>query len=193
MALTVNPLSAWVDESVSHGAYTFGAVILRSNRVVDARDQVAPLRKPAENKVHWHALSTQRRNQVVRVLASLPITTLVVVRVSDGSERQERQRRKCLELLLPALVGNGVDIVTLESRGNRDDQRDRDLLAAMQAQLRISGPALRMDHVRGVDEPLLWLADALCGAFMNARKGDDRWWQLLEISTNVLTFDAKNP
>lgn len=183
-------VTAWVDESGSTAAYMFGAVVLKAGDVPDARSAVALLRKPAETKVHWHGLSERRRDQIIGVMAKLPISTLVVVRLAEEGDRQERQRRKCMEYLLPALVGNGVEQVIMESRGSKDDQRDRDLLAALQAQHRIFAPALKMGHVRGVDDPLLWLPDALCGAVLNARRGDNRWWEPLAKSTSVLTFDA---
>ena len=114
-----------------------------------------------------------------------------IIRLSPLADRVERQRRKTIEVLLPALISEGVTKVVFESRGPRDDKLDRDMLAAMQAQRRIYGPALSMSHARGHDDPVLWLADILCGAAMAGIRGEPRWWRDLGSSTTVITVDAR--
>lgn len=52
--------------------------------------------------------------------------------------------------------------MTLESRGRADDKRNRDALAAFRAKRAVS-PRLRIDHLPGPAEPLLWIPDAVCG------------------------------
>ena len=44
------------------------------------------------------------------------------------------------------------------------------MLDALRASRTVS-PALRLDHLPGSADPLLWIADVLCGAVVAARSG----------------------
>lgn len=66
----------------------------------------------------------------------------------------------------------------MESRGYADDKRDMEMVGSLRAKKTLKGE-LRVDHVRGPDEPLLWLPDAVCGA-VNARlTSDGQWCEIL--------------
>jgi hypothetical protein len=179
--------SAWADESASADLYMLGAVVIRDDLVSEIRASAERLRPSKGVKAHWHGSSVRDRDKMIAVLASLPVASLVVVRLAQAPEHTERQRRKCMELLLPTLVG--VTDLTLELRGGKDDQRDREMLAGLRRSKAIGG-ALRMHHSNGPNDPLLWLADILCGAASTARRGEARWWDSLRDSTAVLTFEA---
>jgi len=73
------------------------------------------------------------------VIARLPIEALVVVRQGPETDKSERGRRKCLETLLPELTRYGCTHLVIESRGARDDRRDRDMLDALRAKKEITG------------------------------------------------------
>ena len=182
-------LSAWGDESGSSavqdpGTYVLGAVIIDDGDLDFAREAVKKLRSPSETKAHWYGRKSNKRDQMAKIIASLPIKALVVVRTSQDAERLERRRRKCLEQLLMALAEDGCESLTLESRGERDDKRDRELLPALQAQKRIVSP-IKLNHTAGPGEPMLWLADAVCGAVVSERLGEPRWWKMISRITTI--------
>jgi hypothetical protein len=87
-------------------------------------------------------------------------------------ERPERRRRKCLEQLLPLLGERGCSRLMLESPGAKDDARDRALLDSLRRSHRLHH-RLHLDHVPGPKDPALWAADALCGAVVADRTGEN--------------------
>ena len=145
----------------------------------DARAIAATLLRPSEQKAHWRKRTNHRRDEMISVLNELPIISVVSIRFSSHSEREERQRRKCFEQFIPMVVNLGVCKLVLESRGRREDKLDRDMFAAMQSQGQIPSSEIRLDHMTGPGDPLLWLADALCGAALADRRGEPRWWSKL--------------
>ena len=188
-------LTAWGDESGSSatrdpGTYVLGAVVIDDKDLDFARRQAQKLKLPAETKAHWYTSSDANRAKVTNLIASLPVHAIVVVRLALESERVERRRRKCLEFLLPTLTVEGCERLVLESRGKKDDQRDRDLVDVLRAQRRL-GTALKLEHTSGPREPMLWLADALCGATVAERLGDPRWWEVVKEVGTVHTIDAR--
>ncbi|QNF94939.1 hypothetical protein IGS73_03930 [Janibacter indicus] len=58
--------------------------------------------------------------------------------------------------------------VTLESRGPADDQRDIDFVNVLRGGQRVD-PSVRVEHVVGRDEPLLWIPDTVCGMVTSQR------------------------
>lgn len=69
---------------------------------------------------------------------------------------------------------DAVTRVVFESRGAADDQRDMKMVQSLRASRTITS-GMRVDHVRGAQEPLLWLPDAVCGAVNGRLTGDDPW------------------
>lgn len=63
-----------------------------------------------------------------------------------------------------------VSDIVLESRGTADDRRDLQLADALRGQ-RLLARSLRLSHVVGRTEPMLWIPDAVCGAIVSARVG----------------------
>lgn len=83
-----------------------------------------------------------------------------------------------------------VATATFESRGPKDDERDRHMLDVLRSKKHIS-PHLRIEHDVGPHEAMLWVADAICGAVVRHRTGDasyldiirgDRHVQIIEIA-----------
>jgi hypothetical protein len=58
----------------------------------------------------------------------------------------------------------------IESRGDRDDRRDRSTIVAAQKSMRAS-PTIAYRFERPSVEPMLWWADALAGAAALATRG----------------------
>lgn len=144
------------------------------------------LRLPAQTKLHWRGESNRRRRRIVRDIAQADIAHLAVVRTGRDGERAERSRRKCLERLLHELGRRGIQTVVLESRGRADDMRDVSMVDALRAQRRVSA-RVRVAQAVGRNEPLLWVADAVCGALSSALIGADEFRTLL--GGRIAVFD----
>ena len=52
------------------------------------------------------------------------------------------------------------------------------------------GTRLRVDHRRGGDEPLLWIADIVAGAIRASREGEHRYHQILKDQIHVIEVDC---
>lgn len=184
---------AWGDESGSvagrdPNVYLMGAVVAAPDAADDLRAAMVEIRRPGEKKVHWRADSERRHDTVIGIISELPIEGVIVVRRGAPTERDERRRRKCFEAFAPELAAAGCTTLILESRGATADRRDRDMLDALRAQRRID-TRLRLDHATGPSDPVLWIADAVCGAYVASRVGDPRWWAALTSRTAVYSID----
>ena len=183
-------LRAWVDESGSDqthdpGTYLLAAAIGRIATASTIRDQISGLRLPGQIKLHWRDESAKRQADITRPVAACELEHLVVVRTEAVEDRPERRRRKCLERLLLELELKGVTDVVFESRGKADDRRDRDMLNALRGQ-KIVSASVRITHVVGRDEPLLWIPDAVCGAVTSFRTGLPAYQQLLASQLTLI-------
>ncbi|WP_343826474.1 hypothetical protein, partial [Falsarthrobacter nasiphocae] len=151
------------------------------------------LRLKGQIKLHWSDESASRRRKIVHAVAELEPITMLVAHLSDPAKKTERFRRLCLERIYSELHAMKVCRATLETRTDSQDKRDVAHLVSLQNKGVFQG--LRIEHKRGGDEPLLWIADTLLGAF-NARKrdGDSSYWSILEktLDTNVVTAQSKS-
>lgn len=111
---------------------------------------------------------------IIENIRNLPIENYVVVRANCVGDKLERRRRKCLEAFAPNLAAMGCENLTLESRGRVADKKDMALLKVMRTRHQIDS-SLRLDHVVGPADPILWLADAVCGAVVADRSGDSQF------------------
>lgn len=173
-------LTAWADESGSRpeldpGAYLLGAVLCDDEDVHAMRTTMEDLRI-GEPKLHWHGSSDDRRADFVRAVSELPVTGFVVVHVAKGAS-DRRQRRKCMEFLLPHLAQMPCSTITFESRGQLDAS-DLATMQMLRAQRAIE-TTLRIEHAIGRNEPALWVADILCGAVVQARIGNRAYLDVL--------------
>jgi len=183
-------LRAWVDESGSDwahdpGTYVLAAAIGRPDAEPDIRDQIRGLRLPGQVKLHWRDEDTRRRTRITHAVAGCDIEHLVVVRTGHVDDRPERRRRKCLERLLYELEAKAVNDIVLESRGPADDRRDIQMLNALRGQHYLA-TAIRITHVIGRHEPMLWIPDAVCGAVTSARTGDPTHQAVLETRLTLI-------
>lgn len=185
--------SGWGDESgsvsdIDPDVYLMGAVLARPEDVPALRGAMLELKRPSEKKIHWRGDTGSRHDAVVGVMAELPIEGVIVVRRGPAGEKDERRRRKCFERFAPELQDMGCTSIVLESRGRKADDRDRAMLDALRAQKRVAG-SLRLAHAPGPAEPVLWIADAVCGAFVRHRLGEGRWWGVIERRMTVHVID----
>ncbi|GIG24229.1 hypothetical protein [Cellulomonas denverensis] len=167
---------AWGDESSvqidGRLLYVLGAVLVAPGEVEHTRGRARHLRPPGRLKAHWYDAGGRSRSHLTAAFGSLPLTGLVVVRSCPPDEPDERRRRKCFETFGPALEQLGCARVVMESRGERADRRDRELVAALRTRRVID--QLWVDHRRGAEEPRLWLADIACGITTSAWRAGTR-------------------
>jgi hypothetical protein len=165
--------AAFVDESQSNRSldpdtYILAAAIADIDVLDKVRQAMTELLIGRRRKLHWRDEDESRHSAISATVARLPLEHVVVIRSCGSGERDERRRRLCLERLCVELDSLGVETMTLESRGSSDDRRDLDALQAFRSRRLISG-GLRMYHLPGPKEPMLWVPDAVCGAVVASR------------------------
>ena len=185
-------LTAWGDESQSSreldpGTYILASAITLDQHLEAMRQAMSKLLQPGARKVRWHNDSDARHHEAVERVAALPVKGFVVVRCVSG-DSGERSRRKCLAVMLAELQALGCSSFTLESRGRADDERDMEMTRHLQRQ-KHPGAAVRLFHEVGPKEPLLWVADTLCGAVMTARCGRPEFLDHLADRVRVTVID----
>jgi len=178
-------LKAWGDESKSSyrrdpGTYIFGAVITDGTKAEEAaREVLKQLLLPGQRKTHWRDESDKRRDRIIEAIGECGLDGIVVTRVGTVDERDERQRRKCFEYFALQLIANDVWDLCLESRGATGNALDLAMVNALRA-AKVIAPDFRIDHAGGSTDPLLWAADAVCGAVVSSRIGQPKWLHRLE-------------
>ncbi len=176
---------AFVDESGSNArldpdAYLLGSVIILESNIGSVRAAMEALRFPRQRKLHWRDEYERRRVRITETLAALPLEAILVAHV-DANRKPEARRHRTISTLLPELHGRGVHHVEFESRGKKDDNRDRLLVEEMRRSRRFDPniATLHVSHTVGHAEPCLWIADAICGAVVAHRTGDSRFVEIL--------------
>ncbi len=148
----------------------------------EVRATMSSLQLRGEKKVHWNKANAERRMALIECCTSLPMCGIVVVHNEIGAN-DRRQRRKCLEHLLPHLDQLECAVLTLESRGGLDAS-DVDIAYKFRAQ-HVLGAQLRIEHRIGRNEPVLWVSDIVCGSVVQRRVGNstylDKLGGLIEI------------
>jgi hypothetical protein len=184
--------SAWIDESGSNqqfdpGTYILSAVVCEHAHVDAIREVMRMLLVAKRHrKLHWRDEDSSRQHAIAMTIAALEVEHLVVVRSrATTTDHIERQRRLCMERFLPELVSMGVGNAVIESRGRRDDQKDRQTLDNLRRKHALRG-RLHLDHVGGPAEPMLWIADACCGAVTQFRCGDPTHYLLIQPKVTML-------
>lgn len=187
---------AWGDESrhfvrkTSTSHYAVAVAVIDPAHVDAVRAGMYDLRPRGAKKNHFRDNSPRTNATVVSGLLDLPVTGIVVAHEGNGALRQERQRGVCLRRLLPALQASGVTQLTWESRGAADDRRDLAVVEGLRRSRHITRE-LRVEHVPGPADPILWLADTICGAFGQAMVHDNGLlWQQLEDAWSVLRWEV---
>jgi hypothetical protein len=184
-------LTAWIDESVivgdAHrpGTYTLAAVIADGAAVESLREDLQALTERKIVRLHWVAESAKRRDVIAETIAGLGIVAIVVVGSPVHRQKQERARRCCLERLLYELDQLDVSQAWLESRAPSQDKRDRSLVDSARRKGLLSYRT-SIEFARPLQEPMLWLPDAVAGAVTASNLGEARW--LLALSEMVVVY-----
>ena len=118
----------------------------------------------------------------------MDLAAVVVVGVPMANRRQERARRICMETLLPTLEQEyGVSQVFLEARTQSLIRKDHEQVANLVGKKLITS-TLRVDNARPLEEPMLWVPDAVAGAVGADRLGNPEWLDI--IRHTVTRIDA---
>ncbi|QIZ35999.1 hypothetical protein [Saccharopolyspora sp. ASAGF58] len=176
---------AYVDESydLTIGVYILTASIVDLTDAEDIRCMLNGLQQGG-GKLHWSKEPPHRRAEIVKAVSAQTVRSVAVV----GASRPlfaERGRRKCLERLLPEIEMLGADIVTFETRQERNNKLDTDMVDACR-QKRLITNRIRVTFAPGGSEPLLWIPDVACGAALAAERGDRSYLEQLGCNARII-------
>lgn len=191
-ATPVSIYTAWLDESGSNqkidpGTYILSAAIGDPAHTQEMRDTMRDLLvNRRHKKLHWRDEDFRRQEQIIKTVAQLPVEHLIVVRSDPHTTtKSERQRQLCMEWMLSELASLGVGTVIIESRGLKDDQRDRKTLQHLRTKHHLA-TSLHMSHVGGPADPMLWVPDACCGAITQLRCGIEGFYAQIQRRVTVI-------
>lgn len=170
--------------------YMVCAAIIDSVNSDAIRTELLPLRLPGQIKLHWTDERESRRRTIVKTLSTIDSMQAVITHRSEISKKTERYRRKCLENMYFELSNMGVQQVVLESRQVAQNKKDIEHIVALQG--RGEASKIRIVHIRGGDEPLLWIPDIFLGAINSSYLGNDLYWKQLQdrVVLNSLTPES---
>lgn len=183
--------TAYVDESMGTpggvSMYLLGATACQDEG--RQADRLASHEAKGARRLHRRELGRAAQAKVMEAIADMPATTTVVIGTPMNPHKQERARRKCLEAMMEALADDGVFDFVPGGRDSRLDGRDARLVGPVKSRGRLRN--LRVSHMRGSEEPRLWVPDQVLGAYgdqLCLEEFDDRWlaaWRALEQRTHL--------
>lgn len=187
------PLVSFIDESsakrpFARQEYLVCSAILPESDIDVIRDHLKPLLLPGQIKVHWTDESESRRRKITQAVSEVAQLNAVISHVSEASRKTERFRRKYLEQLYFDLSADGIYNHTLESRTPAQNNEDIKHIVALQGQG--YDRKIRICHMRGGEEPLLWIPDIILGAINSSRLGDHRYYRAIE---ETIFIERKTP
>jgi hypothetical protein len=166
----------FVDES-KRDVYLVAAAVVAPTDLNGARTALRALQLPGTRRVHFQAESDAFRRKFLGQVNELQVTA----RIYTARERTDLDsRRRILTRLVGDLVTMGASRLVIE----RDDSlviHDQRAVKAERSRL-LAADTLRFDHLRGVEDPLLWLPDAIAWAWCR-----NRTWrsQVASIVTDI--------
>ncbi|MFB7293534.1 hypothetical protein [Actinacidiphila glaucinigra] len=142
----------------------------------------------ATAKLHWNEMDRIERKDAAQLVAGQQGLHIVSVGSPVPRRKQERARAKCLRALILELHGFGVTRLCLEAREKELNARDiRTVVTTRQTALP-KGTQIRVEHMPGATEPLLWISDIVAGVVRAHRQGDHTYTELL--GPTLLDFDV---
>ncbi|WP_228771753.1 hypothetical protein [Actinokineospora iranica] len=167
-------------ELAGGGFYVLAAAVFAPVDQGAARAAMLGLRGTRDTrKLHWNEMDIRQRVSAAREVAALGGLHVVTVGAPVPNTRQERARAMCLERLVTELHGYGVVELFVESRTKELDERDVKTIIGARFHLP-KGSRFHVDHARGADEPLFWVADIVAGAVRAHHIGDPTYRRLLD-------------
>lgn len=168
--------TAYLDEAFSArpmGVYVVAAVLVAPARADGLRCELRELFGRRAPRFHWYEEKDSVRLRMLEFIADADLSALSVTACLHDVRAQERARALCLERVLWELRPMRASHVVLESRQERNNHRDRSVIAAAQRAGKASAE-LRYDFDMPERDPLLWTADAVAGVVLAAESGWNR-------------------
>jgi hypothetical protein len=144
-------------------AYTVGAaVILADERT--ARSALAGIFTDTHRTrpFHWQQEGPAARSAMIAVLTEIGAVAHICVHYPTGRRKLQAARAKALRQIVPRIMHDGASRLLIESRGEVEDRRDRAVILDV-LNARTASGTLQYEW-RTKSEPLIWLADGICGA-----------------------------
>jgi hypothetical protein len=162
-------------EHETNGVYVLAACVLAPLVSPEVRDLMLRLRGVRRtDKLHWHEMDRAQQKEAAKRLADVDGVSMVAIGVPVPRRRQERARAMCLAALVPELHNLGVRQMLAEARTSELNRRDVRVVSEARFALP-KGTDLRIDHLPGRDEPLLWAADVVAGAVRTSYDGNSTY------------------
>lgn len=158
-------LVAWCDESMRkvEGEPTYYLLASIERSYDEGAIALLEAAKPSgAKKLHWRDLGLDAQARSLHVIAGMDLQQFCVSARPMNMRKQERARRKCLELLLPLLEAAGVGMLVLESRNDAQNKMDRELVMSARRKHLIT--RIDLSHQPGGGQPMLWVPDQVVGA-----------------------------
>ena len=191
--MTVTSYRAFLDESSAnrgpdHQEYLLCAALVPAEQCDEIREQLRPLLLPGQIKFHWTDENDRRKHEIVRRIVELGPMSIVYSHLDARRNKTERYRRKTLESVYHGLVSMEIFDLTLECRSKTQDSYDVEHIVSLQGQG--FDRRLRIHHLRGGEEPLLWIADAVLGSLNAEYLGDNTYISALR---STLLIEERTP
>lgn len=134
---------------------------------------------------HWNQEGPQAKANMMNCLEEVAAVTHVCVHSPTGRKKTGSARARSLRRILPLLLADGVDDLVIESRSTIDDQRDKKVILDVLKELGRPG-GLRYDW-HSKRDPMMWMADAVCGAVRGYLLADDAAYYHRLQASGVIT------
>ena len=171
--------------------YMLGVCVIEDADAGDL-DKLRRLMPPGSKKLHWRDMSQKLQRESLMLIRNIEKADMVVIASPLNSKKQERARRKCLEVALSQLEMRGIRELVLESRGAASDQLDIRYVKSAKGSKLVK--AINVAHANGATEPRLWIADQIIGAmgdYMTQSSNWDYWrseWEAM--SSHIERIDV---
>ena len=156
---------AFADESSRTGdgvIYLIALVMVPSHRTVELRGLLRGMLPAGQRRFHWRSDNRRLRGAMLDAIHVAGLQSAVFVKKPTVRTNQRRCRALCLEAALWHVKSIEIAELVIESRGAQDQDDRRTVVTAQKAGN--SDPTLRYSFARPLEEPLLWLPDAIAGA-----------------------------
>ena len=160
-------MKAALDETSPEGPrgifYVVGSVVVIADEVTTSKHLRNVIDQPRRVRpFHWSQEGPVARNRMIDCLEDLGAVAHICVHYPTGRRRLGAARSNGIAEVIPRLLHDGVTELRIESRGIQEDERDKATILDVLNSIGSSGSLTYRWYEKG--EPLLWLADAICGA-----------------------------
>ncbi len=176
-------LLAFVDESMCRVdettmCYFMAAAVIPEEDCEEVRAALRGLLLGKGDRIHWRHEHQHRKELIAKTILTAQVESLVVVGAMMNPRKQERARQLVLKRLLFELDQRQVAHAILESRHAERDRHDMRSIGGFRDAKAVSR-RLSVSHGEPVQEPMLWVADAVAGAAGDHRRGTPRCYEAL--------------